>query len=1411
MPLPPDPPPAEGTQPGPSALPELRRMLPELMLSDQHRLRRHADRAGGLHDPNARDKAIAKLASDIERARLRVDARRKAVPVICYPEDLPVSQRKDDIAQAIRDHQVVIIAGETGSGKTTQIPKICLELGRGITGQIGHTQPRRIAARTVAERIAAELSTQLGDAVGYKVRFTDKATDGTLVKLMTDGILLAEMAQDRDLLRYDTLIIDEAHERSLNIDFILGYLRQLLPRRPDLKVIITSATIDPERFAEHYRGRDGAPAPIVEVSGRTYPVEVRYRPLYDDDEEAGKGGDGDENADPNRDQVQAISDAIDELLAEPPGDILVFLSGEREIRDTAEALKGSRGLDILPLYARLSSAEQHRVFELPAQRSALTRRVVLATNVAETSLTVPGIRYVIDPGTARISRYSHRTKVQRLPIERISQASANQRKGRCGRVADGICVRLYSQEDFESRPEFTDPEILRTNLASVILQMAAARLGDVRQFPFVDPPDPRAIEDGVRLLEELNAFEDGHLTETGRQLARLPVDPRIARMIIEAGRNGCAREVLIIAAALSIQDPRERPTEAQAAADAMHRRFAVEDSDFMAFVGLWDYLAARQRELSGSAFRRQCKAEYLNYLRVREWQDLHGQLQSLATDLGVAVRSSSSERTLIHVALLAGLLSHVGMKIVVAPRAGSAAAASAGSGRGRRPLTEYLGARGTRFSIFPGSGLARKTPDWIVAGELVETSRLWGRMAAAIDPEWIEPLAQHLVRRSYSEPRWSRKRGAAVATEKVTLYGIPIVADRTVAFSQIDPVTSRDLFIRHALVEGDWETRHHFFRDNQQLISEAAELEQRARRRGLVVGEDVLHDFYDARVPADVVSARHFDTWWKKARHSTPDLLALTMRDLLSDAAADLDHRAYPEIWTTQTPGSATGTAAALAVSYEFQPGSEADGVTIDIPLKRLNQARPEEFSWQVPGLREELVTELVRSLPKAQRRELVPAPNVAREVLASLGEATPAGEVRDVLSRELLRLRGVRVSPADFDMAKLPPHLRMTFRVTDDAGGRGGGDREAGGAGREAGGAGREAGGAGRGEGGGSTGKVLASGKDLAALQRQLRPRLRATLSARASALTKSGLTEWSFGELPRVFTDGEVRAYPALVDAGAAVDIRLFETPGVARAAMRAGTRRLILLGARSPVKDIAARLSTQDKLVLSDNPHGGVAKLFVDCVNCAADSLIDAAGGPAWDPDGFAALAASVRGGLHAATYEAVEWARTTLGLAHAINARLTGLHSPVVEPAVADIRDQLAALVGPGYLTAAGLARLPSVARYLRGIERRLDKLTENPGRDAQLMALVHGVTDEYRDALAALPAAARGSEEAQAVRWMIEELRVSLFAQTLGTPAPVSERRVRSAIERIRLSVQCDVAYVACRSPIKATKKCYLRR
>jgi ATP-dependent helicase HrpA len=1279
-----------------------------------------------------------------QRAAAREVARAAAIAsaTIGYPPELPVSQRRDDIAAAIRDHQVVIVAGETGSGKTTQLPKICLELGRGIAGQIGHTQPRRIAARTVAERIAEELKTDLGDVVGYKVRFTDKSGDNTAVKLMTDGILLAEIGSDRNLRRYDTLIIDEAHERSLNIDFILGYLRQLLARRPDLKVIITSATIDPERFAEHFRDpRTGRPAPIIEVSGRTYPVEVRYRPVND----------AEAREEEDRDQVQAISDAIGELEREGPGDILVFLSGEREIRDTADALKGRPKTDVLPLYSRLSAAEQHRVFE-PSKSSQL-RRIVLATNVAETSLTVPGIRYVVDPGTARISRYSLRTKVQRLPIEPISQASANQRKGRCGRVADGICIRLYSQEDFESRPEFTDPEIQRTNLASVILQMAAARLGDVRKFPFVDPPDPRAITDGVRLLEELNAMEHDNLTETGRQMARLPVDPRIARMIIEAGKQGCAREILVIAAALSIQDPRERPTDNQQAADTAHRRFAQPESDFVAFVALWDYLAEKQRELTGSAFRRLCRAEFLNYLRVREWQDLHGQLSSLARELGINSKSSSSERSLVHTALLSGLLSHVGMKMVLtATRTGGPGAASdrTPAERGRRPLPEYLGARGAKFAVFPGSGLAKKPPDWIVAAELVETSRLWGRTVAAIEPEWVEPIAAHLVKRSYSEPRWSRSLGAAVATEKVTLYGIPIIADRQLLLAKIDPVLARELFIRHALVEGEWQTRHHFFRDNTALIEQAAELEQRARRRGLVAGEDALFEFYDARVPADATSARHFDAWWKKARHQTPDLLTLSLDDLLSDAAADLDADAYPEMWTSSSPGlagSGSGGPAGLTVSYTFEPGHDADGVTIDIPLKTLNQASPEEFSWQIPGLRLELVTELIRSLPKTLRRELVPAPDLAREILAGFNGAVPAADIRETLARELLRLRGVRVPIDEFDLDKLPPHLRITFRVMDGE-------------------------------------KVVAAGKDLAALKRQLRPKVRATLSARATGLTRTGVTSWDFGPLPKVFTDGEVKAYPALVDAGAAVDVRLFETAGAARRAMRAGTRRLVLLAVKSPANEVAKRLSTPQKLVLSDNPHGSVAALFADCVNCAADRLIGEAGGPAWDADAFARLTDYVRPRLHAAAYEVVTWAEEILRAAHDARLRLEGLRSPVLAPAAADIRRQLDGLIFPGFLTAAGASRLPAVARYLKAVGRRLDKLSENAGRDAQQMAVIHRVQDAYRLALAGLTPEARSGEAATEIRWQIEELRVSLFAQTMGTPVPVSERRILTSIDQL---------------------------
>jgi ATP-dependent helicase HrpA len=1258
------------------------------------------------------------------RAELRA-ARRAAMPPISYPPELPVSQRKDEIMRAIRDHQVVIIAGETGSGKTTQIPKICLELGRGIAGQIGHTQPRRLAARTVAERIAEELRGTVGETVGYQVRFTDVSAADTLVKLMTDGILLNELGRDRDLRRYDTLIIDEAHERSLNIDFILGYLRQLLPRRPDLKVIITSATIDPQRFSAAF-----GDAPIVEVSGRTYPVETRHRPVEDGD------------------QGQAISDAVSELSAEGPGDILVFLSGEQEIRDTADLLAGTERLEVLPLYSRLASADQHKVFQRRAA-SSYTRRVVLATNVAETSLTVPGIKYVIDPGTARISRYSHRTKVQRLPIEPISQASANQRKGRCGRTSDGICIRLYSEEDFESRPEFTDPEILRTNLASVILQMAAIGLGDIPKFPFIDPPDARNITDGLTLLAELNAFKDGRITGLGRKLARLPVDPRIGRMILEADRNGCTREVLIIAAALSIQDPRERPADAQPQADEKHRRFADPDSDFTAYLNLWEYLTERQRELSSSAFRRLCRAEYLNYLRVREWQDLRGQLQRLAGDLGVTVSSDTAERSRVLVSLLAGLLSQIGMRYESgrAEPASAAAGGAQGSAQGpgaaapgRRPRAEYLGARNARFAIFPGSGLARKGPDWIVAAELVETSRLWARTVARIEPEWVEPLAGHLVKRSYSEPHWEKKRGGAVALEKVTLYGVPLVADRKVNYGRIDRPAARELFIRHALVEGDWQTTHRFFAENRRLLAEAEEVEHRARRRGLVVGEDELFAFYDARIPADVVSAQHFDTWWKQARRADPGLLTLTAADLLSDDAAQVSADSYPDVWTSQS-----APVSDLPLSYAFEPGTEADGVTVDIPLSRLNQVNPAEFSWQVPGLRAELVTEMIRSLPKALRRDLVPAPDTAREVVARLGE--PAGDLRDAVARQLRSLRGLIVPRDAWDLSRLPPHLRIKVRVTD-------GDR------------------------------ILAEGKDVAELQRELRPRLRAVLSRAAGEITRSGLTSWSFGSLPKVFAEGTVVAYPALADAGDTVDVRLFETQAAARASMWAGTRRLILLNAPSPVKSIAGGLTTRAKLALSHNPHGGVAAMFADCINGAADWLMAQAGGPAWDAEGFERLCAAVRSRLREVTAEVVRRVESALSLAHAIETRLDDLRAAAVRPAVADIREQLAGLIYPGFVAATGYERLPQLARYLQGIERRLDKLPENPARDAASMAIARQVEQSYRQVVADLPPGRQGGTDVTEVRWMLEELRVSLFAQTLGTQGPVSQNRVLAALGKL---------------------------
>ncbi len=1291
---------------------DLHRRLSDLMTGDERRLRRRLDGARKVRDGKAREAVHAEIEADIERAELRVALRREAVPKITYPGELPVSARKDDIAALIRDHQVVIVAGETGSGKTTQLPKICLELGRGVLGQIGHTQPRRLAARTVAERVAQELDTPLGQAIGYKVRFSDQSGEDTLVKLMTDGILLAEIQTDRMLSRYDTIIIDEAHERSLNVDFLLGYLRQLLPKRPDLKLVITSATIDPERFSRHF-----GDAPIIEVSGRTYPVEVRYRPIVDPD---------DPDADPDRDQTQAVCDAVRELQAEGPGDVLVFLSGEREIRDTADALAALnlRDTEILPLYARLSFGEQHRVFQ--PHRG---RRVVLATNVAETSLTVPGIKYVVDPGTARISRYSNRLKVQRLPIEPVSQASANQRKGRCGRVSEGICVRLYSEDDFDTRPEFTDPEILRTNLASVILQMTAIGLGDIAAFPFIDPPEARNIADGVQLLQELGAIlpAEQKLTPLGRKLAQLPVDPRLARMVIEADRNGCVREVMVIASALSIQDPRERPSDKQQAADEQHGRFTDPDSDFVAYLNLWQYLREQQKERSSNQFRRMCRNEFLNYLRVREWQDIYTQLRQVAKTLGVHVNEQPADPRNVHISLLSGLLSHIGLKDVPKREPG------------KRQATEYLGARNAKFAIFPGSALFRKPPQWVMAAELVETSRLWGRIVARIEPEWAEKLAEDIVKRTYSEPHWEAKRAAVVALEKVTLYGVPIVTARKVNYGRIDPELCRELFIRHALVQGEWTTQHKFFHHNRELLDEVAELENRARRRDIVVDDDTLFDFYDQRVGADVVSARHFDTWWKQARRDQPDLLTFDKAMLVNDRA-DVTPDAYPD--------QLTRGGIELPLTYRFEPGAAVDGVTVRLPLPALTSMPDDALSWQVPGLRTDLVIALIRSLPKPVRRNFVPVPDVAA---AALSRIDPDEPLLPALERELRTLTGVVVPREEWQLDQVPEHLKLTFRIVDEH------DRE------------------------------LAQGKDLAALKQQLRGQLRETLAAAAAGLARTGLTSWDLDELPKTVQRKQsgivVTAYPALVDKGESVAVEILDTPGRQATAMKAGTRRLLLLTVPSPVKLLQRGLNNAEKLTLTRNPHGGVAQLLADCISAAVDHLVESAGGPAWNAKGFARLTDYVRKYLGETVFDVVREVRNVLDAAQDVELRLGGVKGAVYDGAVADLRAQLVGLVHKGFVTEAGAARLSDIHRYLQGMARRVDKLTENVRRDQDWMDRVHQVHAEYRDLRAQLPAD-EPHPELDEVRWMIEELRLSYFAQTIPTRYTVSDKRVFKALDAV---------------------------
>ncbi|TJY65347.1 ATP-dependent RNA helicase HrpA [Arthrobacter sp. CAU 1506] len=1335
---------------------------------------------------------------------------------ITYPSALPVSERREDIMAAIAANQVTVIAGETGSGKTTQIPKMCLELGLGEKGLIGHTQPRRLAARTVAERIAEELDVKIGQEVGFQVRFTGEVSRDTRIKLMTDGILLAEIQHDKLLKKYSTIIIDEAHERSLNIDFILGYLKRILPKRPDLKVIITSATIDPERFARHF-GSDDEPAPVIEVSGRTYPVEIRYRPLNQPAGSAADDPDADE-LEEDRDPLDAVCDAVDELSLEAPGDILVFFSGEREIRDAADALaartKTNRrlaGTQILPLYARLSLAEQHRVFSPGGQR-----RIVLATNVAETSLTVPGIKYVIDTGTARISRYSHRTKVQRLPIERISQASANQRSGRCGRVSDGIAIRLYSEEDYDSRPEFTDPEILRTNLAAVILQMTAMGVArdskDIEAFPFVEPPETRAINDGVTLLRELGALpEPGAsvvdqgapaprgdrakpgLTAVGRKLALLPVDPRLGRMIVEAGQRGCVREVMVLAAALTIQDPRERPTDQQQQATEKHKRFVDEKSDFTGVLNLWRYLQDKQQELSSTQFRKLCRTEFINYLRVREWQDLFAQLRQLAKPLGITLGSGrdvdpAGKHDDIHKSLLAGLLSHIGVY--------------------EERKREYAGARGTRFAIFPGSALFKKSPDWVMAAELVETSRLWARVAATFDPVWAEEIAPQLCKRTYSEPHWSKKMGSVMAYEKVTLYGVPIVPQRRIQYGRIDRELSRELFIRHALVEGDWRTHHKFFHRNRRLLAEVEELETRMRRRDLRVDDETLFEFYDERIGPDVVSERHFDKWWKDARANDPTLLDFDPDAVLAADAEELDASAFPKVWQQ---GSFE-----LPLSYEFSPvapgaaPNPSDGVTVHVPVLFLNQLDDAPFRWQIPGLRVELVTALIKSLPKQIRKNFVPAPDVARSAAAALAaDFNPAEDALEPsLELVLRRLKGHIIPPGSWNWDTVPPHLRMTFQVLD------------------------------------GKGKVLDEAKDLSQLQQDLAPANRRAIAeslgatpglhaaasglgrppgrpspdkgrgaagkkhgkqagrhsaaagaapgagapssaspAQAGVQERSGLTAWPDGDLPREVkrdvAGHTVTGYPALVDEGATAGVRVFQTPAGQQAAMRTGLIRLLVLRVPSPQRYVLDHLNNTEKLTFTQNPHGSVASLIDDCTQAAVDKLVPAE--LPFTKAGFDALYEQVRAELIDTVFTVTAIVEKILSSARRVQKELKTNASLALISPLSDIKSQLEQLVYPGFVAATGYAQLSQLPRYLAGIERRLQKLPTAVGRDAQHMAVVQRLEDEYDDARAALKPGNLDGSGLDKVRWMLEELRISFFAQELGTAFSVSEKRVRQAL------------------------------
>lgn len=1256
------------------------------------------------------DSIELKVGESIALANLR----RESLPVIKYP-DLPVSEHKDEIGRAIASNQVVIIAGETGSGKTTQIPKICLELGRGVKGIIGHTQPRRLAARTVANRIAEELDTQLGEKVGFKIRFSDQASDQTLIKLMTDGILLAEIQSDRFLSQYDTIIIDEAHERSLNIDFILGYFKQLLPKRPDLKLIITSATIDPERFSKHFND-----APIIQVSGRTYPVEMRYRPIEDHDDDI--------------DQVQGIIRAAEELGRESQGDILVFLSGERDIRDTAEALKKRdfRATEILPLYARLSSVEQNKIFQPHG-----LRRIVLATNVAETSLTVPGIKYVIDPGTARISRYSYRTKVQRLPIEPISQASANQRAGRCGRVSEGICIRLYSEDDFNNRAEFTDPEILRTNLASVILQMLSLGLGSIGEFPFVQPPDNRFINDGFRLLEELEAThkQNGNvaLTAIGRQIARLPVDPRYARMVIESGKLGCVSEVIVIAAGLSIQDPKERPQDKRQQADQAHAEFSHKESDFLSLFNLWSSFKEQQKALTNNQLRKWCKANFVNYLRMREWQDIVSQLKKAIVDIDYRLNKEPASYIATHTAILSGLLSHLGFK---------------------DKDREYLGARSSKFMIFPGSPLSKKSPKWCMVAELVETSKLFGRMAAKIEPEWIEPLASHLVKYQHSEPHWSKKRGSVQGFEKVLLFGLPIVAQRNIEYSRVDQPLCRDLFVREALVNGDSRLNLEFLKHNQQIVSEVELLEEKSRRRDILVDEDDLVTFYDEKIPQHICTDSGLIKWWKNLDSATKATLKFDPNSLQKQQASHVNELNYPQTWQQ---GNLT-----LALTYCFEPNQIDDGVSLILPLPLLNQIHEHGFDWLIPGFRHELIVALIKSLPKRLRRNFVPAPNFADACLVDLSDKDKKGKpigMLEALSIKLFRMTGVEVPIEEWQTDNLPAHLIFNFKVVD------------------------------------LDGKLLLQDRNLMRLKTKLQGKVTETLQQTAKPdVEQKGIVDWTIGNLQKEFVDKslgyEMKAYPALVPEKQSVAVKLFESKSLADANHKLGLRQLIRLNIPSPVKYLQDKLPNKAKLGLYFNPFGQIQALINDCIDAGIDAEIDSfvakntteSAQDIRSQSEFSALREHVTEHINESVLTIAKKVEIGLTTAHGVQKRLKGNVPLNMISAHGDIKQHLSSLVFPGFVAAIGLQKLDDWNRYVKGINRRLEKLAIDPNKDRLHQINLEKVGKLYSASLQKIPEGKERPTALLEVRWMIEELRISFFAQQLGTSAPISVKRIENHLQ-----------------------------